>query len=83
MPYGVLSKNWTIETQTVREIWCVDNALFPSYIQSSVADEELYRDFLFDQDFYRVNYVFPRWAQYIAAFLAVGIITVGVLQLFL
>lgn len=36
---------------------------------------------VFDRDFYKVNYLFPRWAQYIAAFLAVGIITVGVLQL--
>ena len=36
---------------------------------------------VFDRDFYRVNYLFPRWAQYIAAFLTVGIITVSVLQL--
>lgn len=45
--------------------------------------ETLHTFSVFDRDFYRVNYLFPRWAQYIAAFLAVGIITVGVLQLLL
>lgn len=38
---------------------------------------------VYDRDFYRVNYWRPRWAQYIAAALAVGIIIVGTLQLIL
>lgn len=41
----------------------------------------LYTFQVFDREFYSVNYVRPRIAQYVSALLAVGIITVGILQL--
>lgn len=37
---------------------------------------------VYDRDYYKVNSLYPRWAQYIAALLAVGIIFVGVFQIF-
>lgn len=38
---------------------------------------------VWDRDFYKINYVRPRWGQYLAAILAVLIILVGVAQLWL
>lgn len=43
--------------------------------------ERLYTFMVYDRDYYKMNYLWPRRAQYIAAFLSVLIVLIGVLQL--
>ncbi len=40
-----------------------------------------YTFMVYDRDYYRVNYLLPRYAQYLAAFLSVLIVGVGVIQI--
>lgn len=41
----------------------------------------VYTFMVYDRDYYRVNYLLPRYAQYLAALLSVLIVAVGVLQI--
>lgn len=41
----------------------------------------LYTCMVFDRDFYRANYFRPKWAQYIAAFLAGLVVLIGIIQI--
>ncbi|MGQ3723443.1 hypothetical protein [Natrialba aegyptia] len=43
--------------------------------------ERIYTFMVYDRNYYKVNYLWPRRAQYLAAFLSVLIVLVGVLQL--
>ncbi|WP_247005064.1 hypothetical protein [Halosolutus gelatinilyticus] len=43
--------------------------------------KRIYTFMVYDRDYYKVNYLWPRRAQYIAAFLSVLIVLVGILQL--
>jgi len=40
-----------------------------------------YTFMVYDRDYYRVNYLLPRYSQYLAAFLSVLIVGVGVIQI--
>jgi len=40
-----------------------------------------YTFMVYDRDYYRVNYLLPRYAQYLAAFLSVLIVGVGIIQI--
>ena len=51
--------------------------------QPPQAGEPAHTFTVWDRDFYRVNYLRPRWTQYVAAILAILIILVGVLQIYI
>lgn len=53
------------------------------YTHGASSRRRIYTFMIYDRDYYKVNYLYPRYAQYIAAILSVGIIGVGVLQLLL
>lgn len=40
-----------------------------------------YTFMVYDRDYYKVNYLFPRYSQYLAAFLSVLIVSVGIIQI--
>lgn len=50
------------------------------YTYTSDSHNRVYTFMVYDRDYYKVNYLNPRRAQYLAAVLSVGIIAVGVLQ---
>lgn len=41
----------------------------------------IYKFMIYDRDYYRVNYLQPRYAQYVAAILSVLIVAVGIIQI--
>ncbi|OYR83677.1 hypothetical protein DJ84_07580 [Halorubrum ezzemoulense] len=48
---------------------------------SSNKRSRIYTFMIYDRDYYRVNYLLPRYSQYLAALLSVLIVAVGIIQI--
>lgn len=57
------------------------DGVYDAYTYSSNETKRIYTFMVYDRDYYKLNYYRPRYAQYIASFLAVLIVLVGVLQI--